>query len=319
LATHGRILTNFRRSKWGGGISPTCPCCGNEDETILHVLRDCINAIQVWLYIVPSDFITNFFSFDCRDWFFNNLNKKDIGTNTLSWKTTFMTTCWYLWKWRNKTIFEADFIRPNNPISLIWRFVQDIEDCNLELVRKGPKLNEIIYIGWKRPQEGWIKLNSDGACKDMGVIAGCGGLFRDSDGRWIKGYTKKIGACDALHAEMWGLYLGLDMAWREHYSHLIVESDSKILIDMISDNFKFNGNIPVLVHRIRKLLKMSWNVQLNHTWREGNRSADWLANLSISTDHFNFLVLESPPCEVKRILFDDLSGACMPRNVRLAS
>ncbi|MCI09976.1 ribonuclease H protein, partial [Trifolium medium] len=60
---------------------------------------------------------------------------------------------------------------------------------------KVPQLKDIIYIGWKRPQENWIKLNSDGACKDMGKIAGCGGLFRDSDGRWIKGYIKKIGAC----------------------------------------------------------------------------------------------------------------------------
>jgi len=188
----------------------------------------------------------------------------------------------------------------------------------LEHLHIGPKLKDIIYIGWKRRREGWIKLNNDGACKDMGVIVGCGGLFRDSDSRWIKGYTKKIGACDALHAEMWGLCLGLDMAWREHYSHLIVESDSKISIDMISDNFKFNGNIPVLVHRIQKLLKMSWSVQLNHTWREGNMSADWLANLSISRDHFNFIVLESPPSEIQRILFDNLSGACMPRNVRLA-
>ena len=110
------ILTNFRRRRWGGGISPTCPSCGNEVETVLHVLRDCIHATKVWLYIVHSDFITNFFSFDCRGWFFNNLNKKDSVTNTLSWKTTFMTMCWYLWKWRNKTIFEADFIRPNNQI-----------------------------------------------------------------------------------------------------------------------------------------------------------------------------------------------------------
>jgi len=188
----------------------------------------------------------------------------------------------------------------------------------LEHLHTGPKFKDIIHIGWKRPREGWIKLNSDGACKDMGVIAGCGCLFRDSDGRWIKDYTKKIGACDVLHAEMWGLYLGLDMAWREHYSHIIVESVSKILIDMISGNFKLNENIPILVHRIRKMLKMSWNVQLNHTWREGNMSADWLANLSISTYHFNLLVLESPPREVQRILFYNLFGACMPRNVRLA-
>jgi len=36
---------------------------------------------------------------------------------------------------------------------------------------------ESINIGWKRPQEGWIKLNSDGACKDRGKIVGCGDFF----------------------------------------------------------------------------------------------------------------------------------------------
>ncbi|XP_024626768.1 uncharacterized protein [Medicago truncatula] len=143
---------NSSKPLWGGGISPTCLCCGNEDETVLHVLRDCIHATQ----------------------------------------------------WKNKNIFEVGFIRPNNPISLIGRFVQDIEDCNLEHFHIGPKLKEIIYIGWKRSHEGWIKLNSDGACKNMGIIFGCGGLFRDLDGRWVKCYTKKIRACDALHAEMWG-------------------------------------------------------------------------------------------------------------------
>jgi len=158
-------------------------------------------------------------------------------------------------------------------------------------------VKDTIYIGWKRPQEGWIKLNSDGACKDLGHISGCGGIFRDADGKWIKGYTKKIGACDALHAEMWGLYLGMEMAWREHIDHLIVESDSKILINMISDKFKFNGNIPILVQRIRKLLRMEWHVKINHTWREGNRSADWLANFSISVNHLNLIILETPPTE----------------------
>lgn len=68
LVAHGRILTNYRRSRWGTGVSATCPCCGNADETVLHVLRDCRPASQVWIRLVPSDWITNFFSFvDCRD------------------------------------------------------------------------------------------------------------------------------------------------------------------------------------------------------------------------------------------------------------
>jgi len=65
-----------------------------------------------------------------------------------------------------------------------------------------------------------------------------------------------IEACDALHAKIWGLYLGIYVAWREHVDHLIVENDFKILIDMICHNFKFNRNIPILVHYTRKLLKI---------------------------------------------------------------
>ena len=50
-----------------------------------------------------------------------------------------------------------------------------------------------------------------------------------------------------FHADMWGLYLGLDMAWSEGSSHVIVESDSKVLTDMVTNNCKINGTIPSLV------------------------------------------------------------------------
>jgi len=71
----------------------------------------------------------------------------------------------------------------------------------------------------------------------VGTLAGCGGLLRDFDGRWIKGYTKKIGLCDTFYAELWGMYMSLDIVWRENVTHLIVESDAKILVDMITDSY----------------------------------------------------------------------------------
>ncbi|PNX61642.1 hypothetical protein L195_g060760, partial [Trifolium pratense] len=46
MAAHERILTNYRRSRWGIGISPLCNICGAADETVIHVLRDCISATQ---------------------------------------------------------------------------------------------------------------------------------------------------------------------------------------------------------------------------------------------------------------------------------
>ena len=106
------------------------------------------------------------------------------------------------------------------------------------------------------------------------------------------------------------------MAWREHFDHLIVESDSKILIDMISDKFKFNGNIPILVQRIRKLLRMDWHVKINHTLHEGNRSADWLANFSIFVNHLNLIILETPPMSFKSSCLMIFSGlACLEMSV----
>jgi len=125
--------------------------------------------------------------------------------------------------------------------------------------------------------------------------------------------------CDSFHAEMWGMYLGLDLAWRETTTHLIMESDSKILVDMITENCNFGGTTPTLVKRIRQLLSLSWTVKITHTWREGNKSADWLANFSISMDSLDFHILENPPSELQSLLFDDISGVCMSRNVRLIS
>ncbi|MCI25003.1 ribonuclease H protein, partial [Trifolium medium] len=107
------------------------------------------------------------------------------------------------------------------------------------------------------PLEGWIKLNSDDACKENNNISWYGDLFRNLDGRWIKGYAK-IGSCNSFHAEMWGLYLDLDMALRYHISYLIVESHSKLLIDMITVNCNIGGVTPILARRIRNLLALDW-------------------------------------------------------------
>jgi hypothetical protein len=89
----------------------------------------------------------------------------------------------------------------------------------------------------------------------------------------MKGYIKKIGVCDAFYAKLWGMYFGLDMAWKEYIPQLIVESDSKILID-ITDNYKFSGVVPTLVQRIRTLLVLDWRVQFCYIWRKGNHCAD---------------------------------------------
>jgi len=69
-----------------------------------------------------------------------------------------------------------------------------------------------------------------------------------------------VGSCDALHAEMWGMYIGMDMARRQGITHLQVESNSKVLVGMVTGNCIINGNVTTLIRHIRDLKNMSWQV-----------------------------------------------------------
>lgn len=65
---------------------------------------------------------------------------------------------------------------------------------------------------------------------------------------------------------------------------------------------------------------MSWQVQINHTWREGNKSADWLANFSLSLDFFDLHIIETLLLESFNVFFFffyDIFGTCMSRDVCL--
>jgi len=52
--------------------------------------------------------------------------------------------------------------------------------------------------------QGWTKLDCDGAYKSNQAMAGCGGLLRDGEGKWITGHFLKIGNCNALQVGICG-------------------------------------------------------------------------------------------------------------------
>jgi hypothetical protein len=48
----------------------------------------------------------------------------------------------------------------------------------------------------------------------------------------------------------------------------------------------------IFLPRIRDLTNMNWHVQINHTWREGNKY--WIVNYSLKLNSFDLHVLETP-------------------------
>ncbi|PNX74307.1 ribonuclease H [Trifolium pratense] len=125
-----------------------------------------------------------------------------------------MVACWHLWKWRNKSIFEEDFQRPNNPTNVILKMALEIDRCEQTHLDGWTHRSDTVYIGWKQPREEWFKLNCDDAHKSSVHLSGCVGQILNSNGRCVSSFTRKIGSCDAFHAEMWGTYIKMDLARR---------------------------------------------------------------------------------------------------------
>ena len=107
---------------------------------------------------------------------------------------------------------------------------------------------------WFKPLVGWFKLNSDGAsCGNPGKVGG-GGLIRDCNGLWIKGYARSIRYAISITTEFWALRDGLKLALNEGIQQLIVELDAKVVVDLIKSNSATNKSHAPLLYDCRCLL-----------------------------------------------------------------
>ena len=80
---------------------------------------------------------------------------------------------------------------------------------------------------------GWYKLNSNGASMGNSGKAGGGGLIRDSQGKWVKGYMRKIGMATSVEAKFWALRDGLILTSQMGINNIVVELDAKVVIDQV--------------------------------------------------------------------------------------
>lgn len=69
-------------------------------------------------------------------------------------------------------------------------------------------------------------------------LAGAGGLFRNSNGQWLKGLSVHLGVASNMAIELWVIRDGLSMAHPMNLQFLIIETDSTMVVDMLKDKMK---------------------------------------------------------------------------------
>ncbi|KAF7833419.1 ribonuclease H [Senna tora] len=304
-----KLLTNAERVRRGMTDVASCSRCGGVYEDVLHAIRDCPNAKNLWMRLVRSAHWPEFFSSDLPSWLLLNVSKQ-IGRLQMDWPTTFATTCWSLWKWRNEAIF-ANKVEPVTDwfFTVVHRtrsYKEDFSSFLNQRTRAPSRIDKIVK--WDKPELGWIKINVDGACNsEHAAKAACGGVARNAQGMFVGAFTRNLGSCSVIHAELWGVLSGLEMALHYQYRKVVIEMDSLVACELIKSPLMDSHPCAALLRDIHRRCCDVGEVVFQHVFREGNRAADAMARLAHDS-RLQLSFLLSPPGDIISFLDDDNRG-----------
>jgi ribonuclease HI len=140
---------------------------------------------------------------------------------------------------------------------------------------------------WSPPPEAFVKLNFDGASKGNPGAAGYGVVIRNHYGHILDIAAGPLGHTTNNVAELWGLIKGLQLAIKNHYTQIIVEGDSQLIISLLRrishgtrpDNISPSWRLSHGLQIMADLMHHNQVIIPTHIRRKANQVADELANL----------------------------------------
>ncbi|RYR58930.1 hypothetical protein Ahy_A05g024789 [Arachis hypogaea] len=147
-----------------------------------------------------------------------------------TWSCLFGVAVSFIWYLQNKLVFNSDSVLVTTAVSQIRARLEGfsrVARSNLKL--RNTQTTGGCLIRWSRPEEGCIKVNVDGSW-----FSHKQDVFRDSKGRFLKGFSCNLGNCSIMHAELWAVIHGLNIATTNGYHNLVVKSDSATAINFIN-------------------------------------------------------------------------------------
>ncbi|KAE8704090.1 hypothetical protein F3Y22_tig00110461pilonHSYRG00088 [Hibiscus syriacus] len=157
-----------------------------------------------------------------------------------------------------------------------------------------------------KPPPGWVCLNSDGAVFGGLKRSSAGGVIRACDGSWILGYNRSTGYCSPLQTELWGMLIGLKLAWDHGFRCVLLQSDCLMAVRLINDD-STSVEHSSLIRSIGRLRRQHWTTRVEWIPRQANKVADALSKIRHADDN-ELTLFSNPPVAILSLLSRDSQG-----------
>lgn len=313
LLSHNVIPSNHLLVSRGMHINPLCSLCGEDPEIAEHMFRVCSVSKEIWkLCKFPSTFFSS--SSEFISWLKTWANCQDLSSYNIPYRTLFSACIWSIWNARNKKVFQYAPIHPSAISKEACSYATEF--VFLATPAKNPiQSRDSLLIKWSTPEEGWLKLNIDGACDPLSKSISAGGIVRDQSGSWVKGFQQFLGQGNSLLAECWGALLGIKLAISINAGKIWIESDCVMLINLLNDqSLHPSHDLAPMISFCRSSLRRFEDCRITHVLREGNRCADSLAGNALLS-RCNFRTFHSCPSFATLPYTMDRLGIHTPRGI----
>ncbi|PWA81352.1 polynucleotidyl transferase, ribonuclease H-like superfamily protein 1 [Artemisia annua] len=146
-------------------------------------------------------------------------------------------------------------------------------------------------VTWSPPSPGRLKMNTDGTCRPDNVYnktygpGGYGGILRDHNGKWVRGFIGYIDVTDSLTAELHGILKGLEFLDKRRYKEATLETDCQGAFQYIDKPYKECSDSQIIkdswhiIAKCRQLVAKN-KIKISLVGEGANKCADKLADFA---------------------------------------
>ncbi|XP_077222164.1 uncharacterized protein LOC143856008 [Tasmannia lanceolata] len=167
-----------------------------------------------------------------------------------------------------------------------------------------------VFCSWTRPADEVYKLNTDAAVRNGN--GGIGELIRNSEGEVQVMFSLRSDIQEIHLLEMEAILHGINLARKEGYNSIWIESDSLLAVNVILEKWDCPWKAIPIVEAIRDALRNTPIWKLSHIWREANGAADFLSKPDCCCEGAALLPSYIPR-GLREILDLDAAGHLYPR------